>query len=156
MINFAVWAPSEAAFWQSWETAGIIEYVDGVRQYTSGYPGISTTAEGGWPGIIVKTPAVYDEEGNEVTPAVMVAGWHTNVRVYGSLEDQMTVGLDQYEEDGETLKDIFSRTWAVNIFLLTQQPYDPATGFPAGYRNETTGVTYADTRDFTSPSNVWA
>jgi hypothetical protein len=42
MINFAVWAPSEAAFWQSWETAGIIEYVDGVRQYTAEYIGVTT------------------------------------------------------------------------------------------------------------------
>ena len=156
MIDFAVWAPSEAAFWQSWIDSGVVEIVDGVRQYTAEYPGIFATADGGWNGIIVKTPAVLDEDGNEITPAVMVDGWHTNVRVHGPLVDQMTAGLDQYEADGETLKSVFDRTHAVTVFGLTNTPADAATGYPVGYANTASGVRYADPRDFSSPSNVIA
>lgn len=42
-----------------------------------------------------------------------------------------------------------------NGFVITEQPADQTTGFPAGYRNAD-GVTYCDVRDLSSPSNVWA
>lgn len=138
MINFGVWSPDEETFWQSWQTAGI---VDENRNFTSEYlDHIQITTS--WGGIIT------DSEGN------VIPGWHTNVRVGGVLEQQFIYGLNQTDENGEPL-DIFDRTWAAEVFGLTEQPADEATGFPAGFRNAQ-GVTYTDTRNFTSPSNVWA
>jgi hypothetical protein len=149
MINFGIWAPDEATFWQSWQTAGI---VDENRNFKPEYSEIQITA-GAWGGQVVKTPAVMDGT-TVVTPAVMVSGWHCNARVFGSLEQQFIYGLNQTDQDGNLL-DIFDRTWAAEIFQLTEKPEDPETGFPAGYRNNT-GVTYTDSRNFSSPSNVWA
>ena len=85
----------------------------------------------------------------------MVSGWHCNVRVTnsGGLVDEMTYGLPQTDESGNLLN-VFDRTWAVNIFQLSEQPADPETGFPAGYRNAT-GVTYCDARDISTPENTW-
>ena len=152
VIDFGVWAPDEATFWASWEAAGIIEYdVDGNRHYTAEYQGIEVTSS--WPGIVTKTPAVEDEDGNIITPAVLVSGWHCNVRVTGPLVAEMTYGLPQHNEDG-TLKDVLMRTWAMQLFGLEWSEADPVTGFPAGCRNAD-GITYSDTRNFSSPDNVW-
>jgi len=148
-LKFGVLATTEQAFWDSWEAAGI---VDSNRNFTSEYPGIEVSTS--WNGQVVKTPAVLDGNGNETTPAVIVNGWHCNVRVTGPLVAEMTYGLDQFDEDGN-LKSIFDRTWATNIFQLTYQEADPATGFPAGYRNASGTVSYADPPDFSSPSLVW-
>lgn len=134
MIEFGVYAPDEETFWQSWQSAGI---VDEDRRFKPEYfNGVQTTA-GAWSGQI---------EG--------VNGWHCNVRVYGPLAAEMTYGLPQTDANGNLL-DIFDRTWAAEVFQLTEQPADPTTGFPAGYRNSN-GVTYADSRNFSSPANVWA
>ena len=149
MILFGVWAPSEAVFWASWVTAGI---VDEDGNFTAEYSGIqiSSQTDQGW--TPTRPTGEFDEDGNPIMEAI--AGWHCNVRVSGPLVAEMTYGLDQYDAEGN-LKNVFDRTWAVNIFQLSEQPADPTTGFPAGYRNNT-GVTYADSNDFTSPSNVWA
>jgi hypothetical protein len=149
MITFGVWAPDEATFWASWQAAGI---VDANRNFKPEYSnGIQLTTS--WGGQVVKTPAVMDGM-TVVTPAVMVPGWHCNVRVYGQLEAEFTYGLAQTDANGD-VKDIFDRTWAAEVFTLTEQAADPVTGFPAGYRNSQ-GVTYTDARNFSSPSNVWA
>jgi hypothetical protein len=132
-IDFGIYASDEETFWQSWRDAGIVdennnflpEYSDGIQLSTS------------WGGQIDGVP-----------------GWHCNARVYGPLEAEFTYGLDQTDEHGQLL-DIFERTWANMVFSLTEQPVDEATGFPAGWRNDT-GVTYTDTQNFSSPSNVWA
>ena len=163
-IDFGVWAPDEQTFWQSWIDAGIgnfydddnnvTRFGDGQWRYAPEYRGIQTTTS--WSGIITKTPAVLDENGEVVTPAVLVPGWHTNVRVYGKdLIAQFTQGLEQQDEDGN-LKRIWDRTHAARVFGLQYKEADAATGFPAGYRNVSSGVTYADIADFSSPANVWA
>ena len=145
MIHFGVWASSEAVFWDSWINAGIATapYVL-APQYA---PFIQTTA-GSWHGIIVKTPAVLDGNGVEITPAVMVPGWHCNVRVFGALEASFKAGCP-------TEGTIWERTHAAQAFGLSLQPADPETGFPAGMRSPS-GVVYADASAFTSPSNLWA
>jgi len=149
MIAFGVWSPDEATFWQSWRDAGI---VDENRNFLPEYSnGIQLTTS--WGGQVVKTPAVMDGM-TVVTPAVMVPGWHCNCRVYGALEYQFTHTLAQTDAEGNLL-DIFQRTWAAEVFKLIEQPENAETGFPAGYRNDT-GVTYTDSRNFSSPSNVWA
>jgi hypothetical protein len=149
MLTFGIWSPDEATFWTSWRNRGIVdaqnnfmpEYSNGIQLTTS------------WGGQVVKTPAVMDGT-TVVTPAVMVPGWHCNARVFGSLEQQFIYGLNQVDENGQLL-DIFDRTWAAEVFGLTEQPADPDTGFPAGWRNGV-GITYTDSRNFSSPSNVWA
>ena len=148
-LKFGVWSPDEATFWASWVTAGI---VDEDGNFTAEYPGIqiSSQTDQGW--TPTRPTGAVDEDGNPIFEPV--PGWHANVRVTGQLADEMTYGLDQYDAEGN-LKNVFDRTWAVQIFQLTQQPADLATGFPAGFRNNT-GVTYADTRDFSSQANVWA
>jgi len=42
-------------------------------------------------GPIVKTPATYDEEGNELTAAIMVEGHHVNLWAVGELADLLRV-----------------------------------------------------------------
>ena len=136
-IDFAVWAPTEEAFWNSWIARGICT---APYAWTAGYPGIqiSDQTAQGW------TPT--HEDG---TP---VPGWHANVRITGPLVWEFTNGLNQYGEDGNELP-LFTRTWAEEVFGLTEQLADPETGFPAGMRNAA-GVTYADTRDIHTPTNV--
>lgn len=159
MIKFGVWSPTQADFVQSWITAGILEYDAEARlQYLSPYRGQMDTNMDSWPGVIVKTPAVIDPQTmEEITPAVLVPGWHTNVRVYGpELIAQFTAGLDQYDvaEDGtRTLKSVWDRTHAAAVFGLTYREADPSIGFPAGYTNGQ--VVYADINDFSSPANVF-
>lgn len=174
MITFGIWSPDEATFWQSWQTAGI---VDENRDFKPEYSEIQITA-GAWGGQVDKPVMVtqyledefgnpvLDEYGQQVTRQVQqvdgdgrpmfenVPGWHCNARVFGSLEQQFIYGLNQTDANGNLL-DIFDRTWAAEVFQLSEQPEDPETGFPAGYRNNT-GVTYTDSRNFSSPSNVWA
>lgn len=151
LIAFAVWSPDEATFRQSWIDAGILKNDPGY-QFEAAYQGVEITATQGWSGVIVKTPPVFDAEGAIITPAELVPGWHCNVYVTGPLVEQMTQGLPQTDADGNLLN-VFERTHAVQMFGLTQQPADPVTGFPAGYRNSV-GVTYADMRDIATPANV--
>jgi len=138
-IDFAVWAPTEETFWQSWIARGICT---APYQWTPDYPGIqiSDQTAQGW------TP--MREDGSHVP------GWHANVRITGPLVAEFTHTLEQYDEDGDLLP-LFDRTWASEVFGLTAQPADPVTGFPAGMRNST-GVTYADLRDIRTPANTWA
>lgn len=155
MIEFGIKAPSETVFWQSWVDAGIVRQGDPEKNepsyvFNDDYREIQLTA-GVWDGVITKPTGEVDEEDNPVYETV--PGWHCNARVYGSLEAEMTYGLDPYDENG-VLKNVFDRTWAKEIFQLTWQDADPVSGFPAGYKNSA-GVVYADMRDFSSPSNGW-
>lgn len=43
-------------------------------------------------GPVVKVEAVIDDEGNVVTPAVMVEGHHVNLVAYGDLADMLAAG----------------------------------------------------------------
>lgn len=157
ILDFAVWAPDRQTFDQSWINAGIFERDDqGNIRFTPEYPGISISAqdEEGWAPTRPTGQIIDDGTGNMIAEVEVVPGWHANVRVSGAVADAMTQGLNQYDADGN-LKNIFERTHAVDVFGLTEQPLDPATNFPAGYRNST-GVTYADLVDLKSPTNCWA
>lgn len=161
-INFAVWAPDEKTFWDSWEAAGIVTSdVDeegnptGTYTFTSEYPGIiiSSQSDQGWVPERETGNVITGEDGSERPEKEPVPGWHCNVKVVGPLVSEMTYGLDQTDDDGKLL-DVFQRTWATMIFQLEWRDADMATGFPAGYRNET-GVCYCDISSIKSPSNVW-
>lgn len=125
IIDFAIWAPDQATWLESWIAAGILD-ADGnpTEQYSDH---IATTA-GTWPGVVTKNGAA-------------VTGWHCNVRVAGALAARFPDVATAWQ-------------WAVVTFGLSQQPADPATGFPAGWRSPQ-GVTYCDPTEFRSPSNVW-
>jgi len=143
ILSFAIWAPDEQTFWQSWVSAGICtepyiwtpEYSD-LIQLTDWHGG--------------KIP-LLDEQG-EVTG--VKPGWFANCRISGRLAQELTTGLDQYDEDGN-LKDVFARSRLVDVLGLTAQPADSETGFPAGWRNSA-GVAYTDMRNVRTPYNVWA
>ncbi len=89
-------------------------------------------------GPITKTPATYDEEGNEKTPAVIVDGHHVNLRAYGQFAKQVTYGLPQ---EG----DVFERTHLLQI--IQDLDFKPITeeGVPAGYEGPN-GVRLFDPR----------
>lgn len=175
-IDFCVWSPDEATFWQGWIAAGIVDADHNpTPEYANGFVISDQTSQGWVPtrptGEVEIIPAmpihdengdpVLDDQGNpmmteaqEVPIMEPVPGWHANVHVYGDLAAEMTYGLAQTDVDGNML-DVFDRTWATHIFALTEQSADPVTGFPAGYRNSD-GVTYCDSRDLSSPTCVWA
>lgn len=149
-IDFAVLAPDEATFWAGWIAAGIVDENHATTaEYRSGFVISDQTSQGWRP---TRPTGEVDADGKPIMEPV--PGWHANVRVYGDLAAEMTYGLAQTDSDGNVL-DVFDRTWATHVFQLTEQPADPVTKFPAGYRNSD-GVTYCDTRDLKSPSNVWA
>lgn len=149
MIEFSIWSPDEATFWQSWIDAGICS---APREFTAAYPGISISDQTsqGW------TPTRATGQIVDGVPVMaQVPGWHANVRItHPAMVAQFTAGLTQVDADGNLLP-LFERTHAASVFGLVEQPADPVTGFPHGYRN-TTGVTYCDPRDISSPSNEWA
>ena len=154
ILDFGVWAPTEQVFWDSWITAGICT---APRVFSPGYGGIqiSDQTSQGWTPTKATGNMITDAFGNLVPERVPVSGWHANVRVYDpALIAELTYGLAQTDAQGNLLP-LFDRTWAKEVFQLTEQPADPITGFLAGFRNSQ-GVTYADVRDFSSPSNVWA
>jgi hypothetical protein len=136
MIRFTIWATSEEVFRQRWIDAGILEDQPGYV-FRPAYPGVEITANQGWSGIIAGIP-----------------GWHANAYVTGPLEEAMTAGLPQTDEQGDPLP-LFSRTWAAYIFGLTEvQAIDPATGFPYGATTEDEALRYGDPADLKSPANV--
>lgn len=137
MIQFGVWAPSEQVFWDTWIAAGICS---APHEFLPPYAGSVDTNASSWDGIVYKN-------------SVAVQGWHTNVRVYGDVEEMMRAGRPQCDENGDPLS-VWDSTRAMQVFQLTEQPADPATGFPAG-RRSASGVVYADVRDFSSPANVF-
>ena len=149
MIEFGIWAPSEAVFWASWQSAGIC---DAERNLLPPYEQcVQLSALDGWHGIVTRATGEVDEHGTPIMAAV--PGWHCNVRVFGAVAEQFTSGIPQHDESG-LLRDVMDRTWAPVAFALTEQPADLETGFPAGWRSAS-GVTYTDARNFSSPACVW-
>lgn len=108
-------------------------------------------------GPITKTQAVVGD-GVEITPAVVIDGWHVNVRYYGAAAEMLTQGLPQVDADGNLL-DIFTRTRILQLV-------DARTGesmvwsanappLPPGYVNAD-GVRLYDCAVLKTPSRVWA
>lgn len=93
-------------------------------------------------GPIVKQPATYDADGNEVTPGVIIEGHHVNLVAYGEMADMLIMGppdaegnptqLPQYGEDGKLLS-VFERTNILGLIPgLSWEPL-PSEGVPPGY-----------------------
>lgn len=93
-------------------------------------------------GPVVKEHAVYDEQGEVVTPAVVVGGHHVNLVAWGDLAQMLVMGppdeegnptmLPQTDAEGNLLS-VFERTNILSLIPgLVWTPL-PGPGVPAGY-----------------------
>lgn len=141
IIDLMVWAPTREQFITGMVQNGLATYEDGFLTPTEGVA-IDEL------GPITKTPATYDEEGNEITPAVIVGGHHVNLRAYGEFAQQVTYGLPQ---EG----DVFERTHILQI--IQDLDFKPITeeGVPAGYEGPN-GVRLFDPSVIKLRARVWA
>lgn len=93
-------------------------------------------------GPVTKVPAVYDEDGEIVTPAVVVEGHHVNLVATGELAQMLVMGppdadgnpttLPQYDEDGNLLS-VFERTSILGLIPGMVWTPLPSEGVPGGY-----------------------
>ena len=105
-------------------------------------------------GPITKTPPVFNEAMEVVTPAVVVGGHHVNFRAYGALAAMLTDGLPQYDQNGQPLG-LFERTHILDLIPgLTWQPITEA-GVPAGYEGPNQ-VRLFDPATVQTRARVWA
>ena len=141
IIDLMVWAPTREQFITGMVQNGLATYEDETLLPTEGVM-IDEL------GPITKTPATYDEEGNEITPAVIVGGHHVNLRAYGEFAQQVTYGLPQ---EG----DVFQRTHLLQI--IQDLDFKPITeeGVPAGYEGPN-GVRLFDPGVINRRARVWA
>lgn len=98
-------------------------------------------------GAVIKVPAVLDEAGEEIVPAVIIPGHHVNMAATGALAAMLTDGMPA---EG----DIFVRTRILE--LLGEMEWQPsAVGEPAGYVG-TSGVKIFDPATINHRARVWA
>jgi hypothetical protein len=83
-----------------------------------------------------------------------VGGHHVNLRGFGSLAEQLTVGLEQTNPDG-SLKPVFERMHILSI--VPDVVWQPVTenGVPAGFVGPH-GVRLYDPASVANPRRVWA
>ena len=141
IIDLMVWAPTREQFITGMVANGLATYEDDILTPTE-CVAIDEL------GPVPKTPATYDDEGNELTPAVIVGGHHVNLRAYGEFAEQVTYGLPQ---EG----DVFERTHILQI--IQDLDFKPITeaGVPAGYEGPN-GVRLFDPGVINRRARVWA
>ena len=141
IIDLMVWAPTREQFIAGMVANGLATYEDDILAPTDGVL-IDEL------GPVPKTPATFDAEGNEITPAVIVDGHHVNLRAYGEFAAQVTYGLPQ---EG----DVFTRTHLLQI--IQDLDFKPITeeGVPAGYEGPN-GVRLFDPGVIKLRARVWA
>ena len=141
IIDLMVWAPTREQFIKGMVQNGLATYEDDVLLPTDGVM-IDEL------GPITKTPGVYDENGKEITPPVIVEGHHVNLRAYGEFAEQVTYGLKQ---EGT----VFERTHLLQI--IQDLSFVPITkkGVPEGYEGPN-GVRLFDVSVVNLPARVWA
>ena len=93
-------------------------------------------------GPVVKVPAVYDEDGDIVTPAVVIAGHHVNLMATGAIASMLVMGppdaegnpttLPQYDAEGNLLS-VFERTNILSLIPGMVWTAIPGPGVPGGY-----------------------
>ena len=93
-------------------------------------------------GPITKVPAVYDGNGNILTPAVVIEGHHVNLVAYGEVAAILVMGppdeegfpttLPQYDEEGNLLG-VFERTNILSLIPGMVWTAIPGPGEPGGY-----------------------
>lgn len=146
-IEYLLWAPDRASFLAvmaalqnpltgeplAVETEGRLVASDGVRIDEIGP--------------VVKTPAAYDDDGNQLTSGEIVPGHHVNLVAVGALAGLLTSGMP-----GEG--DVFQRTRILS--LLGEMDWQPsAVGEPPGLVG-TSGVKIYDPATVNHRVRVWA
>ena len=147
ILDLMVWAPSRDAF-----IAGML--ANNLMVQTEDGPVAGPDISIDEIGPVVGAPAVYDEDGEEVTPAVMVDGYHVNLRAYGQFALQVTHQLPQTDAEGNLLS-IFDRTWLLNLVNDLSWSQLSGDGVPAGWVGPN-GVKLFDPSAVTTPRRVWA
>ena len=114
-------------------------------------------------GPVVKTPAVLDEDGNVITPAVVIEGHHVNLVAYGEMATMLTMGppdaegnpttLPQYDENGNLLS-VFERTNILSLIPGLVWTPIPGPGVPGGYEGPN-GVVLYDPAAVNSRARIW-
>jgi len=114
-------------------------------------------------GPITKTPAVLDEDGNVVTPAVVIAGHHVNLLAIDPIVAVLMMGppdaegnptvLPQYDEDGNLLG-VFERTNILSLIPGMVWTPIPGPGVPGGYEGPN-GVCLFDPAVVHDRARVW-
>ena len=93
-------------------------------------------------GPVTKVAAVYDEEGDIVTPAVVIAGHHVNLMATGAIASMLMMGppdaegnpttLPQYDAEGNLLS-VFVRTNILGLIPGMVWTPIPGPGVPGSY-----------------------
>ena len=93
-------------------------------------------------GPVTKVPAVYDENGDIVTPAVVIEGHHVNLMATGAIASMLVMGppdeegnpttLPQYDAEGNLLS-VFERTNILSLIPGMVWTAIPGPGVPGGY-----------------------
>jgi len=93
-------------------------------------------------GPITKVAATYDEDGDIVTPAVIIAGHHVNLMATGAIASLLMMGppdaegnpttLPQYDAEGNLLS-VFERTNILSLIPGMVWTPIPGPGIPGGY-----------------------
>jgi hypothetical protein len=114
-------------------------------------------------GPITKTPAVLDEDGDVVTPAVVIAGHHVNLLAIDPIVALLMQGppdaegnptvLPQYDEDGKLLG-VFERTNILSLIPGMVWTPIPGPGVPGGYEGPN-GVCLFDPAVVHDRARVW-
>jgi hypothetical protein len=114
-------------------------------------------------GPITKTPATYDDEGNVVTPAVVIAGHHVNLLAIDPIVELLMQGppdaegnptvLPQYDEDGNLLP-LFQRTNILTLIPDLVWTPIPGPGVPGGYEGPN-GVCLFDPAVVHNRARIW-
>lgn len=141
IIEVTAWAPTRAAAEAFMSAVGITD--------AEGNPIVDVQID--HIGDIMLDEGTYDENGEEITPPVMVGGHHVNVRYYGDSAKALTEGMPT---DG----DLFERTRILDMvdartgiqlqWEITRHPVPP------GY--EFNGIRLFDPALIGSRSRVWA
>lgn len=148
IIDLMAWAPSRAQFVQ-----GLLENkFCTLAEDGSILPAIDVAIDEIGP--ITKVPATYDGDMNELSPAVVIPGWHANLRAYGMFAEQVAYGLPQVGPDGEALS-VFERTYLLHLVRDLSWTELKAVGVPPGWEGRN-GVRLFDPGTVSRPTRVWA
>lgn len=155
MIEFLIWAPDRAIFAATMSALTLPDgsHIARLPEEGEHIPdgGSIITLNGvlcSEVGPITKTPAVLDPEtGEELTPAVIIPGYHANMAATGALAQMMTEGMP-------TEGDIFARTRLLS-FLGTMEWMPSAVGEPEGYVGAS-GIKVFDPSAVNHRARVWA
>lgn len=152
MIDVTAWAPTRAAAIAFLEAAGIARLDLQTGDICPIAEVIIHPFRASESITVEATPAVLDADGNVITPAVLVGGFHFNLRFYGSSEATLTAGLPQTGglfERTRILQLVAARTGEPPAWQETKPP------IPPGYETSE-GVRAFDPETIKTRRNVFA